>query len=85
MAVELRPELLVLQRHLGVVLHVVLLGRRGPEPGPGREGEAWQSGHHAGVTWADMGGAFVTKDSSSLCSYLSFATTLLVEDVNESR
>ena len=42
--VELCPELLVLQRHLGVVLDVVLLGGRGPEPGPVSEGETGKTG-----------------------------------------
>ena len=49
--VELCPELLVLQRHLGVVLDVVLLGGRGPKPGPVSEVEPRQTGEKPGVSW----------------------------------
>ena len=49
--VELCPELLVLQRHLGVVLDIVLLRGRRPKTSPGTKREAGQTGEKTGVPW----------------------------------
>ena len=48
--VELGPEFLALQRHLGVIIDIVILRGRRPEPGASTEGEAREAGKQAGVT-----------------------------------
>ena len=47
--VELLPELLVLQGHLGVVLHIVVFVRRRGRRGAGRERPKRQAGKEAGI------------------------------------